>query len=96
METNNGGRTWTSVGTIPMLDVPSTIYFATPNQGWVLDRQGLLSTADAGRTWTLIRFKQPLQSLTGHGRTLVVVTETGRLLQSRDGGRRRWTELSQS
>ena len=93
METNNGGRTWTSVGTIPMLDVPSSIYFATPDQGWVLDRQGLLSTADAGRTWTLIRFKQPLQSLTGHGRTLVVVTETGRLLQSRDGGRR-WTELT--
>jgi photosystem II stability/assembly factor-like uncharacterized protein len=89
--TDNGGKSWRSVGTVPTNALE--LDFLNARAGWILYPHFLLSTRDGGRRWTRVNLPGvSASSLTTAGRTVYLVTQGGRLLASWNGGRR-WREV---
>lgn len=90
--TINGGKTWRSAGTVPLMGT-SSISFVTPHTGYVVTAKGVLATRDAGIHWSriIIANAHPT-SVSAADNALYVITVQGRVLKSTDGGRQ-WTTL---
>lgn len=96
--TEDGGRTFISVGTIPMLGSGSGIGFSSLAQGALLTTSGLLVTSDAGRSFTRILMPDPkslfLSAVFFFSPTSIdVLTGNGQLLRTTDGGRH-WRQVA--
>lgn len=87
--THTGGRTWHTVGTLPN-NAPH-LYFETARNGWIVDGNYghlVLHTQNGGQSW--VRVKIPhvsTRSITAHGQSVYLVSQSGRLFESRDDGR---------
>lgn len=95
MSTTDGGRQWTTHGTLPMLGMPADMAFENSSRGWIVSPHGLLSTTDGGTRWTQIRMPRVKPaSISVSKQVLSLVTVNGRLLVSTDGGTRWRTILN--
>jgi photosystem II stability/assembly factor-like uncharacterized protein len=57
--TSNGGETWQILKNLPTvfkIDCFATLFFITPNEGWVACENYLASTKDGGETWNKQEF----------------------------------------
>ncbi|MDA8347112.1 MAG: YCF48-related protein [Thermaerobacter sp.] len=91
MATTDGGRRFTTVGTLPMESSVFSISFYSPYAGALLESRDILLTQDAGQTFTDIHFSLPKYSFLNKvdavsAQEIYVLTDGGRLLETRDGG----------
>ena len=60
LKTNDGGRTWTLVKSLPM--GRGSLRFIDGNNGWATDHRKLFATRDSGTSWQLVSLPTPSQA----------------------------------
>jgi photosystem II stability/assembly factor-like uncharacterized protein len=90
--TTDGGRRFTAVGTVPMVYGATGLGFASLETGAVLGGHDLWLTRDAGRTFTHLQLDLSGGAFLSQvdvvsAQEIYLVTDAGRLLETRDGGR---------
>ncbi len=92
--THDGGKNWSSAGSIHLLENPMSLSFISMNQGWVATANSLLETTDGGRTWSAVSLPHvhpaSIDALSAH--SVYLVTLRGRLLKTQNGGKT-WISL---
>jgi photosystem II stability/assembly factor-like uncharacterized protein len=88
LRTQNGGKTWAPVGTLPVTggysETPGALQFLNARSGFALNAQGqLLATQNGGKTWTIRPEKGT--ALAFFGRTGCLLTGAG-AERTRDAG----------
>jgi photosystem II stability/assembly factor-like uncharacterized protein len=93
LRTNDGGRSWQSVGSAlavdPYVGEPryDLLAFPSPRVGYVAGAGGLSVTDDGGRTWrSELGMSEPIQQLDVEGTGDSVVLSSDSLLTTSDGG----------
>ncbi len=92
--TTDGGTHWTSVGTVPLLENPSSLSFTSMHIGWIATEYGLLATTNGGHTWSQVTLPHihPSSVDAVNAKTVYLTTLAGRLLKSQNQGTT-WTVL---
>jgi hypothetical protein len=101
--TSDGGAHWTLV---PLSDAPRSVFFLDESNGWLVTRDGIWFTAEAGRTWKRIADQiKPLKKLGEEGVIVRVAFLDARhgfavgmrksVYETKDGGRN-WTPVEEA